>query len=80
MATRGRSLEVEPTDVDQLPEYLRTSVGKPAFADIAIRLRDMAAFLAAQGAPEVAERVLAAYGALRAKMATMSEAPRSKVA
>jgi len=62
--------KTHPHTAPELPEYLTKSVGPPAYGDIALRLRDMAAFLAAQGMPEVAEHVSSAYGCLRAKMAS----------
>lgn len=55
---------------EQLPEYLYKSVGQPAFGHVAIRLRDLAAFMAAQGMTEVAEQLVAAYSILRAKLAS----------
>lgn len=62
---------------ENLPEYVSESVGQPAFGQIVIRLRDLAAFMAAQGMNEVAEQLTGAYGALRAKLATGQLAPIS---
>lgn len=53
----------------KLPAYCTTSVGPPGLGNIAIRLRDLAAFLAAQGHQGVAEHVSRAYGDLQAYLA-----------
>jgi len=53
----------------KLPAYCTTSVGPPGLRNVAIRLRDLAAFLAAQGFEDVAEQVSRAYGGLQAYLA-----------
>ncbi len=55
-----------------LPSYVTTTIGPPDFSNIAMRLRGIAAFLAANGMPEAAEYAAKAYGSLMGSMASGS--------
>ena len=54
---------------NKLPAYCTTSVGPPGLVNIAVRLRDLAAFLTAQGLQDIAEHVSRAHCDLDAYLA-----------
>lgn len=66
---RRANIEREPS----LPEYVSTSVGAVDLSNLANRLRDMAALMAASGLEDVAEHLAKAAGALRAKIAASGD-------
>ena len=60
------------------PEYVASCVGRPDFGSIANRLKEMAAFVSAQGLTDVAEHLSCAYGTLLARIAACEVVPQQQ--